>query len=73
MQTHIEALSQLLGEDQLLTGSAVGERYQVDWSDEDPHMPALVVRPRNTADVSVLLGYCNEHKLPVVMKWSPPP
>ena len=66
MQTHIDALTKLLGAEQLLTGSDIGERYQVDWSKEAPHMPELVVRPRDTADVSTLLRYCNEHKLPVV-------
>ena len=66
MQTHIDALTELLGAEQLLTGSNIGERYQVDWSKEAPHMPELVVRPRDTADVSTLLRYCNEHKLPVV-------
>ncbi|PWQ97394.1 FAD-binding oxidoreductase [Leucothrix pacifica] len=66
MQTHIDALTELLGADQLLTGSDISERYQVDWSKEAPHMPEFVVRPRNTADVSTFLRYCSEHKLPVV-------
>jgi len=29
-------------------------------------MPELVVRPRDTKDISVFLKYCNDHKLPVV-------
>jgi len=66
MQHHIDALSKLLGTEQLLTGSDIGEKYQVDWSNESPLLPEVVVRPRDTADVSVLLAYCNEHRLPVV-------
>lgn len=66
MQNHIEALTTLLGESQLLTGQSVGEKYQVDWSGQNPHLPQLVVRPDSTEIVSKLLKYCNEHKLAVV-------
>ena len=66
MQNHIDALTSLLGKEQLLTGEAIGEKYQVDWSGENPHMPQLVVRPDTTEVVSKLLKYCNEHKLAVV-------
>ena len=66
MQNHIDALTALLGSEQLLTGQAIGERYQVDWSGENPHLPSLVVRPDSTEVVSKLLKYCNEHQLPLV-------
>jgi len=66
MQDHIEALTALLGETQLLTGQAIGEKYQVDWSGENPHLPQLVVRPDSTAVVSQLLAYCNEHHIALV-------
>ena len=66
MQNHINALTALLGSEQLLTGQAIGERYQVDWSGENPHLPSLVVRPDSTEVVSKLLKYCNEHQLSVV-------
>ena len=66
MQKHIEALTKLLGESQLITGEDIGEKYQSDWSGENPHMPELVVRPDSTAVVSKLLKYCNEERLAVV-------
>ena len=66
MQNHIEALSSLLGSDQLLIGLAIGEKYQADWSGENPHLPRLVVRPNNVEIVSQLLKYCNKHHLSVV-------
>lgn len=68
MQTHIDALTELLGAEQLLTGNDISERYQVDWSKEAPCIPPMVVRPRDTADVSALLAYCNQQKLPVVVQ-----
>ena len=66
MQNHIDALAALLGKEQLLTGQAIGEKYQVDWSGEKPQLPPLVVRPDTTEVVSQLLKYCNEHQLSVV-------
>jgi FAD/FMN-containing dehydrogenase len=66
MQQHITALTELLGAAQLLTGADVSQKYQADWSNENPQLPEVVVRPRDTADVSALLSYCNTHNLPVV-------
>ena len=66
MQNHIDALSTLLGDDQLLAGEAIGEKYQVDWSGENPVLPPLVIRPDSTEVISKLLKYCNEHRLAVV-------
>ena len=66
MQNHIDALTVLLGKEQLLTGQAIGEKYQVDWSGENPQLPSLVVRPDTTEVVSKLLKYCNQHQLSVV-------
>ena len=66
MKTHIAGLTALLGEAQLLIGDDIGERYHVDWSQESPQAPALVVRPRDTNDISATLAYCHEHGLSVV-------
>ena len=66
MQNHIEALTALIGVEQLLVGNAIGEKYQADWSGENPHLPQLVVRPDSCNIVSQLLKYCNEHHLAVV-------
>jgi len=66
MLHHIDALTTLLGNEQLLTGQAIGEKYQVDWSGENPQLPQLVVRPDSTEIVSKLLKYCNAHQLSVV-------
>jgi alkyldihydroxyacetonephosphate synthase len=37
------------------------------WSlrNEVPQIPAVVCRPKNTQEVSILLAYCNDHKIPV--------
>lgn len=40
-------------------GDEVGERHAVDWSAEYPHLPDVVLLPRNTEDVSVLLKACH--------------
>ena len=66
MLQHIDSLTHELGHEQLLTAGNIGEKYQVDWSGENPNLPSLVVRPDSADVVSKLLKYCNEHKLAVV-------
>jgi len=52
--------------DKLIFGDAIGERYAVDWSAENPCLPALVLRASSVDDVAALLSYCCDQKLPVV-------
>ena len=61
----IERLTDLLGEDAVLTGERVRERLAGVWR-EDPVAARAIVRPRTTEEVSKVLALCNEQRQPVV-------
>lgn len=61
----IERLTDLLGEDAVLTGERVRERLAGVWR-EDPIAARAIVRPRTTEEVSKVLALCNEQRQPVV-------
>ena len=44
----------------IMTGDAVGDRYSVDFTAENAHRPAAVVRPATTEEVSRVLKTCHE-------------
>lgn len=48
-----------LPEDLYRCGEDVGERHAVDWTAENSHLPEVVLLPRNTEDVSVILKACH--------------
>lgn len=51
----------------VLTGDDIPERYFSDWMTTAPRGYVLaLVRPRTTDEVSRLLKFCNEHRVPVV-------
>ncbi len=54
--------------DLYLAGDDVGERYAVDWTRSKPCRPHVVLRPRNTADVSTLLALCHAAGQPLVVQ-----
>lgn len=68
MQKLIEKLRNELGEKAVLAGNAVSERYRVDWSGENPVLPAAVLRPSDTNELSIMLGHCYEASQPVVVQ-----
>lgn len=61
----IERLTDLLGEDAVLTGERVRERLAGVWRG-DPIAARAIVRPRTTEEVSKVLALCNEQRQPVV-------
>ena len=60
MNKLIDKIKAELGESIILTGDDVEQRYAVDWSRENPHLPEVVLRPRSTQEVSTILKLCNE-------------
>ncbi len=72
MSTTIEGLlerfRELLGPAGVLTGAAIGERHQHDWSSERPSMPLAVLRPATTGEMSAVLGLCNAEGQPLVIQ-----
>ncbi len=61
-------LSRALGEDAVLSGPEVSDKYAVDVSGENPHKPVAVVLPRSTADVATILRHCSDARQPVVVQ-----
>lgn len=61
----IKALAALLP-GRVISGSQVSDKYSVDWSGESAFTPAIVVRAKTVSDVSKLLAFCDQEKLPIV-------
>ena len=68
MSELLTTLSRELGEDAVLGGPEVSDKYAVDVSGENPHKPVAVVLPRSTADVATILKHCSEAGQPVVVQ-----
>lgn len=64
----IGALSARLDQGALLMGDDVGDAYLGDATDARGPRPALVLRPRDTADVSLILSTCNDLGQPLVIQ-----
>lgn len=63
----ISALASVCGPEHILNEN-VSERYSHDWSAEAAHVPACVIRPGSTNEVSRVLALCHEHHQPVVVQ-----
>lgn len=63
----ITALINSLGEDRVIAGSGVKERYHHIWQMHQPLNARAVVLPKSTKEVSETLRICNQHYQPVVM------
>ncbi len=51
---------------EVVTLSAIPERYWNDWAGLDPVRPAALLRPREPREVARALAICNRHRLAVV-------
>ncbi|MFY0544327.1 FAD-binding oxidoreductase [Brevibacillus sp. H7] len=61
-----EALKKLIAEDRVSTNITVLEHHSKDESYHTPHLPDVVVFPVSTQEVSAVLRFANEHRIPVV-------
>ena len=59
-------LGEIFGEQHVLVGDAVGERYTHDWTKSFVGRALAVVKPATAEQISVLLAYCQEKNLPVI-------
>lgn len=62
----IDELKRALGDDAVLTGTAIGERYRSDASQTGRHLPKAVLRPASVDGVAAALRICNAHQQSVV-------
>jgi glycolate oxidase len=61
----VEQFAAIVGADHVLTHAAQKEDYAHDKTEDYFFMPAIVVRPGTTAEVSALMTICHQHKVPV--------
>lgn len=61
----LEALSGLVGASHLLVAKDDLAAYSRDWTRDLVHAPSAVAKPRTTGEVSALLAFCNERRIPV--------
>ena len=64
-KNHIEALKKLIGEENVKNDKPHRLAYSYDATREH-FKPDVVIFPKDEEDVSKVLKYCNEHKIPVV-------
>jgi FAD/FMN-containing dehydrogenase len=68
MNATVETLRNKLSADSIVDGGSLSERHFVDWSGEHPCAPIAVVRPRNIADISIIMQQCSRDRQPVVVQ-----
>lgn len=62
---HLQRLQALLGPDRVLTGESELNLHSRDESHHDEHKPDVVIYPQNAQEVTQILKFANEHKIPV--------
>ena len=68
MQTLIEKLTGLLESSALFLGNDISEKYHADWSGASPCVPAALLKPKTTAQLSEIMALCHEYNQPVVVQ-----
>lgn len=63
----VNILTEALGTEKVLTGTAVKERYYHIWYMDQPLQAKAVLLPRTTEDVSIAMRICNDHEQPIVV------
>jgi len=63
--SHLDALKKIVGEENLFHDTAHTIAYSYD-ATRERYRPDAVVFPRDEADVSAILKYCNKHRIAVV-------
>lgn len=64
--TFLDAVTDALGANGVLTGDAIAPHHHTDWSGTAPRRPLALLRPTNTAQVAEALRVCHAHRVPVV-------
>jgi FAD/FMN-containing dehydrogenase len=66
----IEQLAEIVGNDALVMGDGIDERYRKEYFSPLPKAcsPLLVVRPKTTEEVAAVIRICHAHAQPVVVQ-----
>jgi hypothetical protein len=61
-----QKLSQVVGADAFFDDPATLQAYSTDFSDTPRRAPNYVVKPKNAEEISGIIKFCNENRIPVV-------
>ena len=61
----IESLEKLVGKEIVFTNPEILSNYASDYTEDITCLPQVVVTPNSTSDISKVLAFCNDHKIPV--------
>lgn len=61
----IESLEKLVGKEIIFTNPEILSNYASDYTEDITCLPQVVVTPNSTSDISKVLAFCNDHKIPV--------
>ena len=64
-QENIDYFASFLQESNMIVAGAKLEDYSHDYTEDLRYFPEIVLKPVNTQDVSKIVSYCNENKIPV--------
>jgi glycolate oxidase len=64
-QENIDYFASFLQESNMIVTGAKLEDYSHDYTEDLRYFPEIVLKPVNTQDVSKIVSYCNENKIPV--------
>ncbi|MCG3192735.1 MAG: putative FAD-linked oxidoreductase [Thermoanaerobaculia bacterium] len=64
-ESELAVLRQIAGEDHVLVAPADLQPFSHDWTEDFVFPPAAVARPRTVSEVSRILAFCNERRIPV--------
>lgn len=62
----LQHLRTILSEEQVTSNQTALEQHSKDESSHSPHLPDVVVFPKDTQDVSKVMIFADEHKIPVI-------
>lgn len=65
-ETLLQDLKDILAEDRVTANETIRQQHGKDESHHTPSLPDVVVYPASTAEVSAVLKYANERRIPVV-------
>ena len=63
---YIDQLQLLLSNEQVTTNAVLLEQHGKDESYHEPHLPDVVVFPKTSEEISKVLAFANENRIPVV-------
>jgi glycolate oxidase len=61
----IENIKKIVAEDIIFVDAKILQNYASDYTEDLVHFPDIVMKPNTVEEISVILKFCTEHKIPV--------